>query len=104
MKLNFYNMIIVPTVFGTSIDNSIHIYHRYEEMGKKNLLKVLRTSGGAALMSSLTNIFGFLGLVVANHNGLSSIGTLAIAGMSACLFTTLIYFPATLQWLSDRKK
>lgn len=104
MKLNFYNMIIVPTVFGTSIDNSIHIYHRFEEMGKKNLLLVLRTSGGAALMSSLTNIFGFLGLAFANHLGLASIGRLAIVGMSACLFTTLIYFPAMLQWMGEKKK
>lgn len=102
MRLNFYNMIVIPTVFGTSIDNSIHIFHRFEEMGRGSLLKVLKTSGGAALMSSLTNIFGFLGLVFANHLGLASIGKLAIAGMCACLFTTLIYFPAMLQWLSDR--
>jgi len=103
LKLNFYNMIVIPTVFGTSIDNSIHIYHRFEEMGSKSLMKVLKTSGGAALMSSLTNIFGFLGLVFANHRGLSSIGVLAIAGMMACLFTTLIYFPAALEWLISRK-
>jgi predicted RND superfamily exporter protein len=103
MKLNFFNMIVVPTVFGTSIDNAIHIYHRYEEMGKRSLMKVLKTSGGAALMSSMTNILGFLGLVFANHSGLASIGKLAIAGMAACLFTTLIYFPAALQWLSDKK-
>jgi len=96
-------MIVIPTVFGTSIDNSIHIYHRFEEMGSKSLMKVLKTSGGAALMSSLTNIFGFLGLVFANHRGLSSIGVLAIAGMMACLFTTLIYFPAALEWLISRK-
>ena len=104
LKLNFYNMIVIPTVFGTSIDNSIHIYHRFEEMGKKSLMKVLKTSGGAALMSSLTNIFGFLGLVFANHRGLSSIGVLAIAGMMACLFTTLIYFPAALEYLTSRKQ
>lgn len=102
LKLNFFNMIVIPTVFGTSIDNSIHIYHRYEEMGKGSLMRVLRTSGGAALMSSLTNMLGFFGLVFANHSGLASIGTLAIAGMAGCLFTTLIYFPAMLQWLSDR--
>jgi len=103
MKLNFFNMIVVPTVFGTSIDNSIHIYHRYEEMGKKSLMKVFKTSGGAALMSSMTNILGFMGLVFANHSGLASIGKLAIAGMAGCLFTTLIYFPALLQWLADKR-
>ncbi|MBI2341979.1 MAG: MMPL family transporter, partial [Deltaproteobacteria bacterium] len=103
MKLNFYNMIVIPTVFGTSIDNSIHIYHRYEEMGKGSLMKVIKTSGSAALMSSLTNIFGFLGLVFANHLGLASIGKLAIVGMSACLFTTLIYFPAMMERLQGKQ-
>jgi predicted RND superfamily exporter protein len=103
MKLNFYNMIVIPTVFGTSIDNSIHIYHRYEEMGKSSLMKVVKTSGGAALMSSLTNILGFLGLVFANHLGLASIGKLAIVGMSACLFTTLVYFPALLERMERGK-
>jgi hypothetical protein len=104
LKLNFFNMIIIPTMFGTSIDNSIHIYHRFEELGRGSLIKVLKTSGGAALMSSMTNIFGFLGLVFASHNGLSSIGKLAIVGMSACLFTTLIYFPAVLQlWFAKKQ-
>lgn len=104
LKLNFYNIVVAATVVGTSIDNSVHIYHRYKEMGKGHLMEALRSSGGAALMSSLTNIFGFMGLVFASHNGLRSIGDLAVTGMMACLFTTLIYFPALLQYLEDRRK
>ncbi|HEX5034181.1 MAG TPA: MMPL family transporter, partial [bacterium] len=30
VKLNLYNMVMIPAVMGMSIDNSIHIYHRYE--------------------------------------------------------------------------
>ena len=89
---------------GTSIDNSVHLYHRYKETGKGSLMSALRSTGGAALMSSLTNIFGFMGLVFASHNGLRSIGDLAITGMVACMLTTLVYFPALLQVLEDRKK
>ena len=104
LKLNFYNIVVAATVVGTSIDNSVHIYHRYKEMGKGHLMEALRSSGGAALMSSLTNIFGFMGLVFASHNGLRSIGDLAVTGMMACLFTTLVYFPALLQYMEDRRK
>jgi len=104
LKLNFYNIVVAATVVGTSIDNSVHIYHRYREMGPGHLMDALRSSGGAALMSSLTNIFGFLGLVFASHNGLRSIGDLATTGMMACLFTTLVYFPALLQYLEDKGK
>lgn len=104
LKLNFYNMVVLPIVVGTSIDNAVHLYHRYKEMGKGSLISALRSTGGAALMSSMTNICGFLGLVFASHNGLRSIGSLAVTGMVACLITTLVYFPALLQVLEDRRK
>jgi len=103
IKFNFYNMVIAPTVVGTSIDNSVHLYHRYKEMGKTNLMTAVRSTGGAALLSSATNICGFLGLAFVNHAGLRSIGNLAVLGMSACLLTTLIFFPALLQFLEDRR-
>ncbi len=103
LKLNFYNMVVAPTVVGTSIDNSVHLYHRYKELGKGSLIHALRSSGGAALMSSMTNILGFLGLIFATHNGLRSIGDLAVTGMVACLITTLVFFPAVLQVMEDRK-
>jgi predicted RND superfamily exporter protein len=101
IKLNFYNMVVAPTVVGTSIDNAVHVYHRYKEMGKGSLMAALKSSGGAALMSSMTNICGFLGLVFAAHNGLRSIGDLAVTGMAACLITTLVFFPALLQIIED---
>lgn len=103
IKFNFYNMVIAPTVVGTSIDNSVHLYHRYKELGKTNLMTAVRSTGGAALLSSATNICGFLGLAFVNHAGLRSIGNLAILGMSACLITTLIFFPALLQFMEDRR-
>lgn len=103
IQLNFYNIVVIPTAVGTSIDNSIHLYHRYREMGSGSIMRALASSGSAALTSSLTNILGFLGLVFTSHSGLKSIGTLAVAGLVGCLITTLIYFPALLQVLEDRK-
>lgn len=104
IRLNFYNMVVIPTSVGTSIDNSIHLYHRYKELGKGKVVAAMKSSGSAALTSSLTNIFGFLGLCFTFHSGLRSIGTLAVAGLIACLFTTLIYFPALLQVIEDWKE
>ncbi len=102
IRLNFYNIVVIPTSVGTSIDNSIHLYHRYRELGRGSIMAALKSSGGAALTSSLTNILGFLGLVFVYHSGLRSIGELAVAGLLACLLTTLVFFPALLQWLEDR--
>ncbi|OGQ58261.1 MAG: hypothetical protein A3I75_07810 [Deltaproteobacteria bacterium RIFCSPLOWO2_02_FULL_50_16] len=102
IQFNFYNMIIIPAVMGMSIDNSIHIYHRYEELGRGSLSKVLSSTGLAALLSSLTNASGFFGLLFCAHRGLYSIGLLAVIGVGTCLLSTLIFLPATLQFLEHR--
>ncbi len=108
IKLNFYNMIIIPAVMGMSIDNSIHIYHRYEEMGRGSLAKVLGSTGVASMLASLTNASGFLGLLFCVHKGLYSIGLLAVIGVGTCFLSTLVFLPALLQFLEhlrfDRKE
>ena len=107
IKLNFYNMIIIPAVMGMSIDNSIHIYHRYEELGRGSLAKVLGSTGIAVMLASLTNASGFFGLLFCVHRGLYSIGLLAVIGVGTCLMSTLVFLPALLQFLEhirfDRK-
>ncbi|MBI4126619.1 MAG: MMPL family transporter [Deltaproteobacteria bacterium] len=103
MKLNFYNMVVLPTAVGTSIDNAVHLYHRHVEHGRRDLLGAWFSTGGAALLSSFTNIFGFLGLLFVNHSGLKTVGGLAVVGLVACLFTTLVFFPAFLQMLDRRR-
>ncbi len=107
IRFNFYNMIIIPAVMGMSIDNSIHIYHRYEELGRGSLAKVLSSTGVAAMLASLTNASGFLGLLFCVHKGLYSIGLLAVIGVGTCLLSTLVFLPALLQLLEhlryDRK-
>jgi len=104
MKFNFYNIIIVPLVLGMAVDSSVHLIHRHEELGGKSVLLALWTTGMAAGASSLTNLLGYSGLVVAHHPGLNSIGNLAVIGMLTCMMGSLIFLPAILQSLSDRNK
>ena len=96
MKLDFYNMVIVPVVIGMSIDNCIHIYHRFEELGRANLRKVLHTAGLASVVASSTNALGFLGLAFTNHGGLASLGKMAVLGLGTTLFSTVVFLPALL--------
>ncbi|MBI4374539.1 MAG: MMPL family transporter, partial [Deltaproteobacteria bacterium] len=97
IKFNFYNMIIIPSVMGMSIDNGIHLMHRYKELGKGSLKKVISTTGIAALLSSLTNAGGFIGLLFSIHRGLYSIGLLAVLGVGTCLLSTLVFLPLLLK-------
>ncbi len=102
-KLNLYNMVMIPAVMGMSIDNSIHIYHRYEELGRGSLSKVLSTTGVSAMLASFTNASGFFGLVFCAHGGLKSMGVLATIGLGTCLITTLLYLPMILGYFETRR-
>ncbi len=103
IKFNLYNMVMIPAIMGMSIDNSIHIYHRYDELGPGSLGRVLGTTGVSALLASLTNAAGFIGLTFANHGGLRSMGVIVLIGLATCLITTLIYLPMILDFLENRR-
>lgn len=103
IKLNLYNMVMIPAIMGMSVDNSIHVYHRYMELGKGSLSQVLSTTGVAAMLASLTNGAGFVGLAFASHGGLRSMGLVAVIGVITSLITTLVFMPMILQYLETRK-
>ncbi|MDA0747942.1 MAG: MMPL family transporter [bacterium] len=104
MKLNFYNIVALPTIIGMGIDNGVHLYHRYQEEGKGSMLLVLKSTGGAMFVSMLTTMVGFFGLMTATHPGLNSIGKLAIIGLMTCFVAAVVLLPALLQVLEDRQQ
>lgn len=104
MKLNFYNMVVLPAVLGIGNDAGAHLVHRYRERGSGSIMQVLRSTGEHVTMASLTTMMGFAGPLLSFHPGLRSIGELAVVGISATLLAALIFLPALVQWLEDREK
>jgi predicted RND superfamily exporter protein len=102
MKLNFFNIVVLPSVIGIGVDNGVHIYHRYQEEGPGCLYHVLKNTGLAISMTTLTTIAGYSGLILANHPGLNSIGDLAIIGITSTYVTAMILLPALLQFFEKR--
>ena len=102
MKLNFFNMLAVPTIIGMGVDNGVHMYHRHKELGRDSALYVVRTTGMASTLATLTTCIGFASLMSANDRGLNTLGLLTVIGMLAALATTLIILPAAMQWRDDR--
>ena len=96
VRIGLYNMICIPMILGTGIDGSIHLYHRYRELGQLRLPEVLRSTGGAVAASSLTTAAGFAGLLFVDHLGVRSIGTLATAGIAATLLGVFLFMPGLL--------
>jgi len=96
IELNFMNAAVLPIIVGVSLDNAIHIFHRYVEEGPASIPHVLRRTGSAALLSSSTNLAGFAALFVARHGGLRSVAELSVLGIVATVFTTTAIFPIAL--------
>ncbi|NOZ10503.1 MAG: MMPL family transporter [Gammaproteobacteria bacterium] len=102
IRLSIFNMVVLPTIVGIGVDNGIHIFHRYEEEGARSLRHVIRTTGWAVAITTLTTLFGFAGMLSAANPGLQSLGILACIGLSTCLVSSLILLPVLLQWMENR--
>ena len=61
IPLNMFNIILLPAIFGIGVDTTIHLVHRLNE--GCGLRRMLRTTGKAAFVSSLTTAAGFLSLL-----------------------------------------
>jgi predicted RND superfamily exporter protein len=96
VKLGLYNMVVLPTILGTGIDASIHLYHRHLEEGPGRIDRVMQTTGVAVLASSATTLAGFVGLLLVEHRGVISIGALAVCGMAAVVASAITIMPAAL--------
>ncbi|NOZ09955.1 MAG: MMPL family transporter [Gammaproteobacteria bacterium] len=102
IRLSIFNMVVLPAILGIGVDNAIHIFHRYEEEGSRSLRHVIRTTGWAVAITTLTTLFGFAGMLSAGNPGLRSLGILACIGLGTCLLNSLTTLPALLQWMENR--
>ena len=94
--LNIYNIIVVPSIIGIGIDNSVHIFHRHCSGKRASVMEAMVGTGVAALLASLTTAAGFGSSLVAHVPGLRSLGTLAMTGIGATFVAAVIFFPCLL--------
>ncbi|NNB90168.1 MMPL family transporter [Corallococcus exiguus] len=99
VQLNFINAVVLPNLLAIAVDNSVHLFHRYEEEGPGSLGRVVRNTGFAAVVATLSNAAGYGALLVANHQGLRSIGQIALLGVVSTFLGTTVFFPAMLALL-----
>lgn len=99
VKLNFFNMSVIPALIGMGIDNSVHISLSIKEENKFNVIYGYKKVFASITMATITTIIGFSGLLTASQKGLNSIGKVAIIGMSSIWIITVIFMPAFIQFL-----
>lgn len=93
ISYNFANLVAVPLIIGVGIDNGVHVIHRLRLEGQRGMAVVLRHTGRAILIASLTTMIGFGSLSLASHRGLASLGVILLLGVGACLISSMILLP-----------
>jgi len=102
VQLNFMNVAILPVCMSISLDNAIHVYHRWREGGAGSIPSVLRHTTRANALASMTNLLGFAALILTHHEGLRSVAWLASIGVLSTYVSTTIFFPLLLHTVDLR--
>jgi hypothetical protein len=98
LRLNMLNFIALPITFGIGVDYATNIFQRRRLDHASSIAAVVRTTGGAVTLCSLTTIIGYSSLLIARNQALVSFGVLADLGEVACLAAALFALPAMLRW------
>ena len=104
ISFNFANLVAVPLILGVGIDNGVHVIHRVRLEGDAGAGAVLRHTGRAILIASLTTMIGFGSLALASHRGVASLGYVLILGVGSCLITSTVVLPNLLVLLRIVKR
>jgi len=97
VPLNPANIMTLPLVIGIGVTNGIHILNRFAEEQTPSLLA--RSTGKAVLVSGLTAMAGFGSLILAEHQGIHSLGCVMTTGLATCMIAGLTFLPALLNLL-----
>ncbi len=96
-KLNFFNMVVLPTLLGLGVDHGIHFYRRWRELDQDTAATQLELFEPITVATA-TTIMGYAGMAFAHHPGLRSIGNLAVVGLVCTWLTATVLLPGLLGW------
>lgn len=100
IPLNYLNIVIIPVLFGLSVDGGAHLVTRSNLRG--NLDSLMPEVGRGVAGSILTTALGFGALLTANHLGLRSFAALALFGLAGTVLASLLITPTAL-WVDSRR-
>ena len=107
VDFNFLSITISPLLIGIGVDNGIHILHRVrEERDVSSDGAIERASASTAIpvvVTSLTTMLVFGSLLIARTPGLRFLGASALLGIGFTLVFSLLFLPAALRIVGDRR-
>jgi predicted RND superfamily exporter protein len=94
-----YDALVLPVLFGVTIDESMFLLHA---AGHMPVDEALRTQGPLVAATALTTAAGFAALAACRFDGLRDLGIVGTIGVLAGLVAALVVVPASLRLLSTR--
>jgi predicted RND superfamily exporter protein len=94
IQFNISNFMALPLIIGIGIDDGVHILHRYRIEGRGSIPIVIKYTGRAILLTSLTTMIGFGSMGLASHRGIASMGQVLFLGVGTCFLSSVIALPA----------
>lgn len=98
VRLNFINIVMLPSIVGIMIDHCIYLSHHILDYSKGASLKSLKETGSAIILSALTSLAGYASLNIAHHAGINSIATVVELGIITCTVCALFMLPALFEF------
>ena len=102
IDLNMISIMMIPLVIGISIDDGIHILHRYKEEGKGSIPKTVQTTGKAVFLTTATTCLAFSSFLVAEHPGMRPMGGVPVLGLILAFIAAIVFLPALMAVILDR--
>jgi predicted RND superfamily exporter protein len=108
IKVNYANFAAFPITFGIGVDYAVNIMARFRQERARRprdglpadpagiVERVVRSTGGAVALCSLTTVIGYSSLLLAKNHALFLFGAVAVLGEASCLFAALFALPAVL--------
>jgi len=103
IELNYLNIVLIPVLVGTGVDGGVHMLTRGASL---DLVNAADRASVPIFGALATTALGFGTLLMAHHLGLNSLGSLAVVGLAANLFASLVGLPSLLlvvqRWRATR--
>ncbi len=102
VRVNFADFIAYPITFGIGVDYAVNVVGRYAQTPRSDVGTIVRSTGGAVALCSVTTIIGYSSLLMAQNRGLLLFGEVAVLGELCCIAAALVAVPALLTWSVQR--
>jgi predicted RND superfamily exporter protein len=102
------NVVALPLITGIGVDSGAHMMHRWRESANKgggvaDLDDMIRGTGAAVVMASMTTATGFAALMLGDYGGMRTLGESMTIGVLGCLIASVLVLPALLVLLKKAR-